>query len=1401
MSGHRDDCPLGPATTTPPTSTTMAPSAAAPADQTHAATADPLTATDHHPPSLPSKNASAQSSRQNDSPPSQEPEQEQQNQQPTTLDRASSSPETTPRAQSSPGSSGCSTHSSEAMASEQQQQQQQQQPGKESPVVTSSPKRLRGPKSLPAGSMAQAQAQMATAIAAQLQVTTTNLSSPTAPTLNLVPATPGPLTSSSTASSAATVALDPSASSLPTNSTSSSNPPTLSKHKGLPVQPFLVTPKEEKTQATIWDLWEPEEVHQQGKASVGSNKSASAKVVTSMGAEAGRKALLALQSVAAEEGSISASSALRRRPSAQQLAAKFTILAPTLPASLSVVSAPVSPYKDREGSIVAASMAPNPAFESISLPTTPTASENRTFCLPDNGFFLAVMSVYWSNLMGPRIEQVWTPRVGCPEESVLAQLAKQVLNGEMMRNVDNVEPKMVVLQEEASPSSADGCQYGSTTMGTTTGTLAMPTKFVLSFVVPLAYLENFSTFFGIMSDHAPVLIEVLRGLRSNMKLAIALDIFAEEHLVPFVEDVMTIDAVAMAVEGAKVSHIALGKEGDQVFGRDFINKAITSHLQTHLSTVVVGNNITIMNMMINTLALFLSAEERAKSCHARKQHRYIPDLYLQGIYTPSVGKTGPSGGSGHVDGSGEAGGIGGGAGGGTGGGSYVRPVRYHHILCSRYPTTIVDTVRCTVEQTEGFPGYAERRSEFRREYTKNLVDRAVARVRAWSANHPGGAVPPLSETVYQQQQQQQQGFWTTAASSASSSKRAVNWTSLEWKGQKVVKPVQKAAPMIEELVRCVVGLPIEMREGYVRQWRRGLMKRALVIVKFVRKEGVELAESLRAELEDRIDKSNGEDEHNLKQEGHSSSPDSMRQEVAEPSSSGNTPGTVGEEEHQQDKTSARQRKAMAAQALFQQLGLGPTDLSIVLGIAERLLPCTTEFVKEYLCNEYRTVLAASSAAFDSVKTRMQTHPYKSIMDCVRKTYIEEGMGGFFRGMIPPLVTVSIIKSISFSVYEGSKQAVRSNIDYLQGQNIPSLVGLTFISGGVAGAVVASLSSPLELVKLQRQLEKLMAMHAKKGYEIESLTGDALLRQADDAASKKKRKRKEALLQQRPNVLRNAISMPALEEATVSKALKTLAENRKTMLATAVAATTADGKPKVGGAAVVTPSSGITPATAAAVASKGVLGPANAAAAISKIAPAEESTSSWKTVKEIVKRRGIFGLYKGAHLQIARDTLGTGVYFASYETVKRLVTQTMQRVRSPTGNETTTPSAAAGAAGPGPMIHFFAGGFCGVFSWMVVFPIDLVKSVMQKEVLVAKPTYHSAWACAKDIVRRSGIRGLYRGVGVTLVRSFPIHSMNFVVYEAVMEYVKNVTGHANDPTAPAALGGLPAASAAAAAEGA
>ncbi|KAG0174550.1 hypothetical protein DFQ30_003968 [Apophysomyces sp. BC1015] len=154
-----------------------------------------------------------------------------------------------------------------------------------------------------------------------------------------------------------------------------------------------------------------------------------------------------------------------------------------------------------------------------------------------------------------------------------------------------------------------------------------------------------------------------------------------------------------------------------------------------------------------------------------------------------------------------------------------------------------------------------------------------------------------------------------------------------------------------------------------------------------------------------------------------------------------------------------------------------------------------------------------------------------------------------------------------------------------------------------------------------------------------------------------------------------------------------------------------------------------------------------------------STSSWCSAKEIVRKRGITGLWSGFRLHFARDALGTGVYFGGYETTKYLL---------------TSPDRPAG-----PLTQFFAGGVCGILCWLVVFPVDLVKSLMQKEILAPQPMYKNASACVRDIYHQRGMAGFYRGVTVTLMRAFPIHSLNFLVYEQTLLFVRYASHHTHE----------------------
>jgi hypothetical protein len=55
--------------------------------------------------------------------------------------------------------------------------------------------------------------------------------------------------------------------------------------------------------------------------------------------------------------------------------------------------------------------------------------------------------------------------------------------------------------------------------------------------------------------------------------------------------------------------------------------------------------------------------------------------------------------------------------------------------------------------------------------------------------------------------------------------------------------------------------------------------------------------------------------------------------------------------------------------------------------------------------------------------------------------------------------------------------------------------------------------------------------------------------------------------------------------------------------------------------------------------------------------------------------------------VARDAVGTGIYFSAYESLKYLL---------------------SGTGVPGPITYAISGAFCGVVAWCLVFPIDTAK---------------------------------------------------------------------------------------------
>ncbi|KAF9334963.1 mitochondrial carrier domain-containing protein [Linnemannia elongata] len=161
-----------------------------------------------------------------------------------------------------------------------------------------------------------------------------------------------------------------------------------------------------------------------------------------------------------------------------------------------------------------------------------------------------------------------------------------------------------------------------------------------------------------------------------------------------------------------------------------------------------------------------------------------------------------------------------------------------------------------------------------------------------------------------------------------------------------------------------------------------------------------------------------------------------------------------------------------------------------------------------------------------------------------------------------------------------------------------------------------------------------------------------------------------------------------------------------------------------------------------------------------------------SLSAMVQNEGIKSLFKGISSPIVGLAGLNSILFASYSASMRF----LEVVAPPS---TTTPSlyAAAGEALQ-PLSHVFAAGFvAGVACFLVSTPTELVKCRAQVIASRLDPTSSAAaqkailsesgsWHVTKDVIRRFGLRGLYQGGWVTILRDAPGYGVYFLAYEGL-----------------------------------
>ncbi|OTF79738.1 Mitochondrial carrier protein-like protein [Euroglyphus maynei] len=142
-----------------------------------------------------------------------------------------------------------------------------------------------------------------------------------------------------------------------------------------------------------------------------------------------------------------------------------------------------------------------------------------------------------------------------------------------------------------------------------------------------------------------------------------------------------------------------------------------------------------------------------------------------------------------------------------------------------------------------------------------------------------------------------------------------------------------------------------------------------------------------------------------------------------------------------------------------------------------------------------------------------------------------------------------------------------------------------------------------------------------------------------------------------------------------------------------------------------------------------------------------SITEWNCMKRILRYEGgLRGLYRGFGITIARDCPAFATYFFTYEWMIGNLQQSKQ-----------TTLAHEQQQQPSTFDMLFAGGTAGALSWLIIYPLDVIKSRIQ-----ADNRYSSVSHCLRDTINREGYNVLMRGCSPTLLRAFPANGATFVV---------------------------------------
>jgi len=139
---------------------------------------------------------------------------------------------------------------------------------------------------------------------------------------------------------------------------------------------------------------------------------------------------------------------------------------------------------------------------------------------------------------------------------------------------------------------------------------------------------------------------------------------------------------------------------------------------------------------------------------------------------------------------------------------------------------------------------------------------------------------------------------------------------------------------------------------------------------------------------------------------------------------------------------------------------------------------------------------------------------------------------------------------------------------------------------------------------------------------------------------------------------------------------------------------------------------------------------------------------WRTVRD---EGFVHGLYRGHTSTLLREIPGNFVWYGLYEAVCRSHLDPARNFYKKSDLPVT--------------IHMLGGACAGVGYWTAFFPADTIKSMQQTRPDLKSKGFVDVFT---TVFQESGVRGLYRGWGVTAFRAAPSHAAIFAIYEYTLK---------------------------------